>query len=116
MLVKSNADIAPATRLRDHALGRQTEHQWRPYKHLPSLGYKHSRVNHSAGEYVDGIHHTNTLEGFWSHLKRGISSTHVSVSKIHLQKYVDEFAFRFNNRDEPAAMFHRMLRQVSRAD
>jgi len=88
--------------------------EWRPYKHLPSLGYNHSRVNHSAGEYVDGIHHTNTLEGFWSHLKRGISSTHVSVSKLHLQKYVDEFAFRFNNRDEPAAMFHRLLRQVSR--
>lgn len=90
--------------------------EWRPYKHLKHLGYFHARVNHSAEEYVRGIHHTNTLEGFWSHLKRGIRSTHVAVSKQHLQKYVDEFAFRFNNREAPAEMFHRLVRQVSRAD
>lgn len=90
--------------------------EWRPYKHLPALGYVHVRVNHSAEEWVKGIHHTNTLEGFWSHLKRGIRSTHVSVSKRHLQKYVDEFAFRFNNREAPAEMFQRLVRQVSRAD
>src|SRR5581483_7680427 len=89
--------------------------EWKPYKHLPSLGYVHARVNHSAEEWVRGIHHTNTLEGFWSHLKRGISSTHVSVSKKHLQKYVDEFAFRYNNREAPAEMFQRLVRQVSRA-
>ncbi len=90
--------------------------EWRPYKHLKALGYDHARVTHSAGEYVRGDIHTNTLEGFWSHLKRGIRSTHVSVSKKHLQKYVDEFAFRFNNRDNPADMFARLVRQVSRAD
>jgi transposase-like protein len=90
--------------------------EWRPYKHLKHLGYFHARVNHSAEEYVRGIHHTNTLEGFWSHLKRGIRSTHVAVSKQHLQKYVDEFAFRFNNRDKPAEMFQRLVRQVSRAE
>ena len=89
--------------------------EWRPYKHLNGLGYTQVRVNHSAGEYVRGIHHTNTLEGFWSHLKRGIRSTHVAVSKQHLQKYVDEFAFRFNNRDKPAEMFQRLVKQVSRA-
>ncbi|OGA26864.1 MAG: hypothetical protein A3F77_04465 [Betaproteobacteria bacterium RIFCSPLOWO2_12_FULL_67_28] len=90
--------------------------EWKPYKHLPSLGYTHFRVNHSAEEWVNGIHHTNTLEGFWSHLKRGIRSTHVSVSPQHLQKYVDEFAFRFNKRKEPAEMFNRLVRQVSRAE
>jgi hypothetical protein len=63
---------------------------------------------------VNGIHHTNRIEGFWSHLKRGISSTHVSVSRKHLQRYVDEFAFRYNNRHEPAEMFRWMLAQVSK--
>ena len=87
---------------------------WKPYRHLPSLGYTHGKVNHDADQWVNGIHHTQTIEGFWSHLKRGISSTHVSVSKQHLQKYVDEFAFRFNNRKLPADMFNRMIVQISR--
>lgn len=90
--------------------------EWQPYKHLRALGYNHARVNHSMWEYARGPHHTNTLEGFWSHLKRGIKSTHVAVSHHHLQKYVDEFAFRFNNRDNPADMFRRLVAQVSRAD
>ena len=83
------------------------------YKNLSLLGYKHGSVNHWANEWKKGIHHTNTIEGFWSHLKRGISSTHVSVSKKHLQRYVDEFAFRYNNREAPADMFHRILKQIS---
>jgi transposase len=84
------------------------------YKSLYKLGYKHGRVNHNIDEWVRGIHHTNTIEGFWSHLKRGISSTHVSVSGKHLQKYVAEFAFRYNNRQAPAAMFQRMLAQIAK--
>jgi transposase-like protein len=79
---------------------------------LGTLGYEHGAVNHMKEEWKRGIHHTNTIEGFWSHLKRGISSTHVSVSKKHLQRYVDEFAFRYNNREAPAEMFHRMLAQI----
>lgn len=83
------------------------------YRDLSKLGYKHEMLNHQAEEWARGIHHTNRIEGFWSHLKRGISSTHVSVSKKHAQKYVDEFAFRYNNRHAPAEMFQRMLAQVS---
>lgn len=83
------------------------------YVNLPRIGYRHGVVNHGEKEYVRGIHHTNSIDGFWSHLKRGISSTHVAVSRKHLQKYVDEFAFRYNNRHEPADMFRRMLLQVS---
>lgn len=90
--------------------------QHRSYKKLGKMGYTHGRVNHDVDEWVRGDIHTNTIEGFWSHLKRGIKSTHVFVSKQHLQKYVDEFAFRYNNRDEPAAMFNRLVRQVSRAE
>jgi len=84
------------------------------YKTLPKFGFNHEAVNHGQNEYVRGIHHTNSVEGFWSHLKRGISSTHVAVSRKHLQKYVDEFAFRYNNRHAPAEMFNRMLAQVSK--
>lgn len=85
------------------------------YRRLSSMGYRHVSVNHNRDEYVNGIHHTNTIEGFWSHLKKGILSTHVSVSPQHLEKYVREFGFRFNYRHEPAEMFSRLLAQVSRA-
>ena len=85
----------------------------RTYRKLSEQGYLHGMVNHSAEQYVNGIHHVNGVEGFWSHLKRGISSTHVSVSGKHLQKYVEEFAYRYNNRKAPADMFARMLAQIS---
>src|SRR5712692_6263061 len=85
------------------------------YKSLSKIGYGHEAVKHSEYEWVRGIHHTNRIEGFWSHLKRGISSTHVSVSRQHMQKYVDEFGFRYNNRHAPAEMFKRMLAHIARA-
>ena len=86
----------------------------RSYRPLSRMGYQHAWVNHDINEWVRGDIHTNTIEGFWSHLKRGIKSTHASVSKKHLQRYVDEFAFRYNNREAPAKMFHRMLAQISK--
>lgn len=60
--------------------------------------YDHSTVKHSSGQYVNGRVHTNTIEGFWSLLKRGIFGIYHSTSKKHLQKYVDEFVFRYNTR------------------
>jgi transposase-like protein len=59
--------------------------------------YMHEAVNHLEA-YVDGNVHTNGMENFWSLLKRGISGTYVSVEPFHLFRYVDEQAFRFNNR------------------
>jgi hypothetical protein len=59
--------------------------------------YVHGIVNH-AEEYVNGNIHTNGLENFWSLLKRSIGGTYVSVEPFHLFRYVDEQAFRFNNR------------------
>jgi transposase-like protein len=59
--------------------------------------YEHSMVNHLE-TYVDGNVHTNGMENFWSLLKRGINGTYVSVEPFHLFRYVDEQAFRFNNR------------------
>lgn len=59
--------------------------------------YAHQVVDHAV-QYVDGRVHTNGLENFWSLLKRGISGTYVSVEPFHLYRYLDEQAFRFNNR------------------
>jgi hypothetical protein len=51
-------------------------------------------------QYVDGKVHTNGLENFWSLLKRGIAGTYVSVEPFHLFRYLDEQAYRFNNRKD----------------
>jgi transposase-like protein len=58
----------------------------------------HSSVNHSAKEYVRGVAHTNTVEGYFSLLKRGLVGTFHHVGEQHLQRYVTEFDFRYNNR------------------
>src|SRR6202049_2216079 len=59
--------------------------------------FQHQVVDHAV-QYVDGKIHTNGLENFWSLLKRGINGTYVSVEPFHLFRYLDEQAFRFNNR------------------
>jgi len=61
--------------------------------------YAHKVVDHAA-QYVDGRVHTNSLENFWSLLKRGVSGTYVSVEPFHLFRYLDEQMFRFNNRKD----------------
>lgn len=61
--------------------------------------FAHQVVDHAV-EYVDGQVHTNGLENFWSLLKRGISGTYVSVEPFHLFRYLDEQAYRYNNRKE----------------
>ena len=60
--------------------------------------YNHFSVNHSLKEYVRGKVHTNTIEGFWSFLKRGFKGIYHYISEKHLQKYLDEFVFRYNMR------------------
>lgn len=68
------------------------------YKELRET-YSHNTVNHGAKEYVNQMAHTNGIENFWSHLKRGIDGIYHWVSKDHLQSYVDEFTLRFNTRN-----------------
>jgi transposase-like protein len=70
----------------------------RAYKQLRGFGYTHGAVNHARDEYVVGAVHTNTIEGFWSLLKRGIMGTYHNVSKKYLPLYLNEFSFRHNNR------------------
>ena len=59
--------------------------------------FEHQVVDHAI-EYVKGRVHTNGLENFWSLLKRGLNGTYVSVEPFHLFRYIDEQAFRYNNR------------------
>jgi transposase-like protein len=68
-------------------------------------GYDHQTVDHHAHIYVSGNIHTNTIEGFWSLVKRGISGTHHAVSPKHLQGYVNEYVWRYNHRDDGRSMF-----------
>jgi transposase-like protein len=71
--------------------------------------YDHLFVKHNEGIYVDGRVHTNTIEGFWSLLKRGIFGIYHFTSKKHLQKYVDEFVFRYNTRHTTERIRFNML-------
>jgi transposase-like protein len=87
---------------------------WPAYKGLKKInGYEHRRINHSAGAYVVGTTHTNTIEGFWSLVKRGIGGVYHSVSKKYLQTYLDEYSFRYNRRNNGKPMFTSLLEQVS---
>ena len=68
------------------------------YNHLKRF-YTHDNVKHSLNIYVEGGVHTNTIENFWSVLKRGLYGVYHQVSDKHLERYLDEFAARFNTRD-----------------
>ena len=93
------------------------------YARLPAWGYGHKTVCHAHGEYArdedgDGFCevHVNTIEGFWSLLKSGIRGTYHSVSTKHLQSYLDEYAFRYNNREttKPLGMVGAFLDRIVR--
>lgn len=75
--------------------------------------YVHKCIWHSSGVYVVGDIHTNTIEGFWSLLKRGIGGVYHSVSQKYLQSYLDEYSFRYNRRNVGQPMFTSLLAQVS---
>ena len=86
------------------------------YNRLTKAGYQHSRVNHSAGIYVSGGAHTNTIEGFWSLMKNGIRGSHRAVSAKYLQSYIDEYVFRYNHRSDIIPMFQTMIHQVEKVN
>lgn len=71
--------------------------EYNGYNDLETNYIRH-KVNHGAKEYVNQMAHTNGIENFWSHLKRGIEGIYHWVSKAHLQSYIDEYTLRFNTR------------------
>lgn len=82
------------------------------YRYAKGFGLKHGTVNHGSGEYVRGPVHTNTIEGFWSQFKRSVDGTHHAISPRHLQKYLDEFAYRHNHRASGMALFPLLAAQT----
>lgn len=85
------------------------------FSELKDNGYQHGSVNHSAGQYVSGQVHTNTIEAFWGHVKRSIKGTYVNVSPKWLQTYLWEFEYRQNMRKQPHLMFELLLQAFPRA-
>jgi len=74
--------------------------------------YRHAVINHAV-EYVNGNVHTNSIENFWSLLKRGLKGTYVSVEPFHLFRYIDEQAFRYNTRKAEGGDWERCSELVS---
>lgn len=92
------SDLFPVLRERVETGVHVYTDDWRSYRGLKHE-YQHHIINHRASEYVRGDVHTQNIESFWALLKRGILGIYHQVSPKHLDKYVNEFTFRFNNRD-----------------
>jgi transposase len=89
--------------------------EYEGYTRLTKDGYKHKRIKHSERVYVEGDVHTQAIEGFWSLVKNGIRGSYHSVSKKWLQGYLNEYAWRYNHRDDREAMFRLLLRRAASA-
>ena len=87
------------------------------YENRVGARFTHKTVNHGKQEYVgpDG-ETTNSIESFFSHLKRSIAGTHTNVSHKHLQRYVKEFEYRFNRRTTPEVMLDELLSRFPELD
>ena len=86
------------------------------YDGLARDGYRHRRIAHKERVYVVGTVHPNTIEGFWSLVKRGIGGVYHSVSAKHLQSYLEEYAFRYNHRKDPGGMFAAFLLRIEKVN
>jgi transposase-like protein len=85
---------------------------WQAYKPLRRAMIDHRVINHSAGQYVDGSTHTNTIEGFFGNLKTGMRGAYKQVSIRYLQSYLDEYAFRYNHRHD-GGMFDALIARAT---
>ena len=79
------------------------------YRKAPRLGLFHDSIKHRDKEYVRGDIHTNTIEGYWSFIKRSISGCYVSVSPKYLQSYLDEYSYHYNHK---TSVFHDLLARL----
>jgi transposase len=88
---------------------------WKGYETVGREYEQHDRINHSAGVYVSGDVHTNTIEGFWATVKNGIRGNYHSVSQKWLQGYLNEFVWRYNRRYVVRENGKRIVRMTDRA-
>jgi transposase-like protein len=84
--------------------------EWPAYKGVADQDTKHEAVKHRDKEYVRGDVHVNSMENIWSLLKRSIIGSYHQVSAKHLDAYLDELEFRFNNRENPYMFRDAMLK------
>ncbi len=82
---------------------------WGSYKPLARHYIDHKVINHSAGQYVDGDIHTNTIEGAFGNMKTGMRGVYKKVSPAYLQSYLDEYAWRHNAKRAEGALFTQLL-------
>jgi transposase len=88
---------------------------WMSYRPLGREFADHKVINHSAGVYVWGDTHTNTIEGFFGNLKTGMRGAYKGVSHKWLQSYLDEYAWRYNERFRGnRSMFHSLLEEAAK--
>lgn len=84
------------------------------YQQLLKYGYNHTLVNHRETYVIKGTDiHTNSIEGFWSIFKRGVTGVYTHISPKYLQNYADEYGFRYGNRLLGDSMFYEMLNQIA---
>jgi transposase-like protein len=86
---------------------------WPAYQGVADENTRHETVNHHLGEYVRGECHTNGVESVWSLFKRSIVGSYHQISEKHLDRYLDEFEFRFNNRNNPYLFRDTLLRLIA---
>jgi transposase-like protein len=85
---------------------------WPAYDGIADENTRHETVNHSADEWVRGDVHTNYVENIWSLLKRSLVGSYHQVSKKHLDSYLNELEWRFNNRNNPYLFRDTLLKLV----
>lgn len=105
----ARATIMPHIQRR--VLPKSTVHtdEYRTYDTLGQQGFEHRRIRHAERVYVSGDIHTNTIEGFWSLVKRGIGGVYHAVSAKHLQGYLNEYVWRYNRRNDGCDLFEALL-------
>jgi transposase-like protein len=87
--------------------------EWMTYNGLDKTYRGHRRIKHKAKIYVDGDTHTQTVEGFFGLFKSGVRGTYHAVSRKWLQSYVNEYAWRYNRRNDGRAMFEALLMRAT---
>lgn len=105
LLPKFKSNLAKGTRL--------LTDEWHAYKKISEvLDLDHNTIHHASKQYVKGDVHTNTIEGFWSQMKRSMDGTHHVISPKYLHAYVSEFQWRYNHRSSSEHLFDLLLNRV----
>ena len=113
-VIPSSRGYQLRTRIWEHVLPASMIYtdDWSGYERVGN-SYGHRRINHSQRVYVDGETHTQTIEGFFSLVKNGIRGVYHSVSAKWLQGYLNEYAWRYNHRDDAEAQFKTLLARAA---